>query len=189
MVDASGATVYTIGHSTQSWEAFIERLRGAGIGILADVRSFPGSRRYPHFNQEALVERLPEAGIEYVWLKDLGGRRGSTLGEASPHVGLRHPSFRNYADHMLTPRFREGITALLEHARRAPTAIMCAEAVYWRCHRRLVSDYLLAGGAIVQHIMPDGTLRPHTLTSGARLNAGGDLIYDEPADGTLWEGT
>lgn len=187
MVDASGATVYTIGHSTQSGEAFVERLRGAGIGVLADVRTFPGSRRYPHFNQEALVERLPEAGIEYAWLKALGGRRRSTLGDASPNVGLRHPSFRNYADHMLTPEFRGGIAALLEHARRARTAIMCAEAVYWRCHRRLVSDYLLAGGASVLHIMPDGTIRPHTLTPGAQLNSDGNLIYDDPADGTLWE--
>lgn len=173
--------VYTIGHSTRRLEEFVGLLHGLGVRTLADIRSFPGSRKFPHFNRESLAVALPSREIRYVWLPALGGRRKSSLGEASPNTAWRHASFRSYADYMLTSEFRAGIDELLALAREQPTAIMCAEAVYWRCHRRLVSDWLVAHGIDVQHIMDAGHLRPHTLTPGAVLTGGGDLNYPAAA--------
>ena len=133
------------------------------------------SRRLPHFNRESLEQTLPGAGIQYVWLKELGGRRRK-IRDDSPHVALRNDSFRNYADYMLTAEFEHGIAELLRLAQRSPTAYMCAERVYFRCHRMLVSDWLVAHGHEVLHIDAEGPARPHKLMSEARL-LDGNVIY------------
>jgi len=169
------ATLYTIGHSTRPWEEFVDVVRTHSIAALADIRSFPVSRRLPHFNRESLEKTLPEAGTGYVWIKELGGRRPK-LRDDSPHIALRNHSFRNYADHMLTENFQHGITELLGIARDRRTAYMCAERVYFHCHRMLVSDWLVAHGHEVLHIDGAGPARPHHLTAEARI-AEGRVIY------------
>jgi uncharacterized protein (DUF488 family) len=143
-------------------------LQAHAIETLVDIRSFPMSRRLPHFNRESLDESLRNAGIKYVWMKELGGRR-KKIRDDSPHVALRSPSFRNYADYMLTPDFQQGISELLNLAQHSRMAYMCAERVYFRCHRMLVSDWLVAHGHEVQHIDAQGPTRPHRLTPEARL--------------------
>lgn len=170
------ATVYTIGHSTRSFEDLIAALQAHGIATLVDVRAFPMSRRLPHFNREHLEQALPQAGINYVWEKRLGGRRKKTRND-SPNIALRNDSFRNYADYMLTDEFRSGVNAVLEIADRERVAIMCAERVYFQCHRMLISDYLSAHGHEVLHIDGMSPPRPHKLMAEARL-VDGDLIYD-----------
>jgi uncharacterized protein (DUF488 family) len=169
------ATLYTIGHSTRSLDELISALQAHAIKTLVDIRSFPMSRRLPYFNRESLEKALPEAGIQYVWLKELGGRRRK-LRDDSPNVGLRSPSFRNYADYMLTPQFEQGISELVRLAEQSPTAYMCAERVYFRCHRMLVSDWLVVHGHTVLHIDAEGPARPHKLTAEARL-VDGQVIY------------
>lgn len=168
--------LFTIGHSTQSLDRFLALLAHHGIEVLVDIRRFPGSWKFPHFNQDNLASALPKAGIEYHWLEALGGRRGKKDNGSSDNLGLRNESFRNYADYMQTEEFRAGVQQLLAAAVGKPTAFMCSESVFWRCHRRLISDFLLANGITVQHIMPTGELRPHTLTEGARVEAG-ELTY------------
>jgi uncharacterized protein (DUF488 family) len=170
--------LFTIGHSTHPLDEFLDLLARHGIEALADVRRFPGSRKHPHFNRDRLASELPPAGVEYRWLESLGGRRKGSGGPPR-NLGLRNESFRHYADHMATPEFQEAVGGLLGLARRKRAAFMCSEGLFWRCHRRLVSDYLLAQGITVQHIMPDGELRPHTLTEGARID-GGELSYPPP---------
>lgn len=133
------------------------------------------SRRLPQFNRESLEHSLPTAGIRYVWMKALGGYRKAILDE-SPNIGLRNDSFRNYADYMLTPEFERAVTELVALAEQAPTAYMCAERVYFRCHRMLVSDWLVAHGHQVLHIDATGPVRPHNLTAEARL-VEGQLLY------------
>jgi uncharacterized protein (DUF488 family) len=169
------ATLYTIGHSTRGLDELIQALQAHSIQALVDIRSFPMSRRLPHFNRESLEKTLPEAGIRYVWLKPLGGRRGE-IRDDSPNVTLRSPSFRNYADYMLAPEFESGITEVISLAARSPTAYMCAERLYFRCHRMLVSDWLVAHGHEVLHIDGAGPSKPHKLTAEARL-VDGRLIY------------
>ena len=169
------ATVYTIGHSTRALQELIAALQAHGIRTLVDIRSFPMSRRLPHFNREVLEQELPRAGIAYVWMKDLGGRRKKQRGD-SPNLALRNDSFRNYADYMLTEPFQHAVEELLRLAGQAPTAIMCAERVYFRCHRMLVSDYLVAHGHEVLHIDDTGPVRPHRLTAEARV-VEGQLLY------------
>jgi hypothetical protein len=173
--------LFTIGHSTHPLDVFLKLLDRHGIEALADIRRFPGSRKYPHFNREHLASALPEASVEYRWVEALGGRRKGSGGSTRNH-GLRNESFRNYADYMSTPAFHEAVGQLLELARRRRTAFMCSEGLFWRCHRRLVSDDLLVRGIAVQHIMPDGQLRPHSLTEGARIDDGG-LSYPPPQTG------
>lgn len=168
-------TLYTIGHSTRTFEEFLSALRAHSIGTLGDIRSLPVSRRLPHFNRESLEHSLPGAGIQYVWLKELGGRRRK-IRDDSPNIALRNDSFRNYADYMLTAEFERGISELLSLGRRSPTAYMCAERVYFRCHRMLVSDWLVAHGHEVLHIDAEGPARPHKLMSEARL-VDGQVIY------------
>jgi uncharacterized protein (DUF488 family) len=168
--------LFTIGHSTHSLDRFLWLLAQHGIKMLADIRRFPSSRKFPQFDQDNLASTLQEASIEYRWLETLGGRRPKKAGGSSKNLGLRNESFRNYADYILTEGFREGIRELLTVAAGKPTAFMCSESVFWRCHRRLVADYLLVNGMTVQHIMPSGELRPHTLTEGARVEAG-ELTY------------
>jgi uncharacterized protein (DUF488 family) len=169
----------TIGHSTHSLGQFLALLGQHGIEVMADIRRFPGSRKFPHFNQDNLASTLPKAGIEYRWLEALGGRRRTKTNFSSNNLGLRNESFRNYADYMQTDEFSAGVQQLLAAAAGKPTAFMCSESVFWRCHRRLVSDFLLVNGIIVQHIMASGELRPHTLTEGARV-AAGELTYPPP---------
>ena len=196
------ATIYTIGHSTRTFDELVAALKAHGIRTLVDIRSFPMSRRMPHFNRESLDAELPENGVTYVWMKELGGRRKKIRND-SPNTGLRNDSFRNYADYMLTDEFAQGIERLLaiargktghppslgRHGDLAPlgtvtvngegeTAIMCAERVYFQCHRMLVSDYLAAHGHTVLHIDDDThPPREHNLMAEARL-ADGRLVYN-----------
>lgn len=169
------ATLYTIGHSTRTLAELIEALQAHSIQTLVDIRAFPVSRRLPHFDRESLAKRLPEAGIQYVWMKALGGYR-KKIRDDSPHVAVRNPSFRNYADYMLTDEFQRGIADLVKVAEQSRTGYMCAERVYFRCHRRLVSDWLVAHGHDVRHIDDTGLVTPHQTTPEARL-IDGELIY------------
>jgi uncharacterized protein (DUF488 family) len=169
------ATLYTIGHSTRSLDDLIEALHAHQIKTLVDIRAFPMSRRLPQFNRESLAESLPAAGIRYVWMKALGGYRKKVLND-SPHIALRNDSFRNYADYMLTSEFQSAVGELIALAEEAPTAYMCAERVYFHCHRMLVSDWLVAQGHAVLHIDGTGPVRPHKLTAEARM-IDGQLIY------------
>ena len=158
--------ILTIGHSNHPLVRFLALLARHGVEALVDIRRFPGSRKHPHFSQDSLAAALPKSGVEYHWLEALGGRRHKQRDE-SPNLGLENQGFRNYADYMLSDEFREGVEKLLEIARQKRTAIMCAEGLFWQCHRRLVSDFLAASGVTVQHIMPTGELRPHEVTRGA----------------------
>ena len=169
------ATIHTIGHSTRELSELITVLQAHHIKTLVDIRSFPMSRRLPHFNRENLEKTLPAHAIEYAWLRELGGRRKRLLQE-SPNVALRNDSFRNYADHMLTPEFATGIDKLLKIAQNAQAAIMCAERVYFQCHRMLVSDYLTAHGHEVLHIDNVKPPRLHKLMAEARM-VNGQLLY------------
>ena len=184
------ATIYTIGHSTRTLDELIIALKAHEIGILGDVRAYPASRRMPYFQgpqfppfmtheeggqQEALETTVPRAGIEYRWLRELGGRRRK-IRDDSPNLALRSPTFRNYADYMLTDAFRHGVEELINLAEESRTAYMCAERVYFHCHRMLVSDWLVAHGHDVQHIDALGPTRPHKLMPEARL-LGDYVIY------------
>jgi uncharacterized protein (DUF488 family) len=169
------ATLFTIGHSTRTLDELIATPHAHSIQTLVDIRSFPMSRRLPYFNRESLEKTLPEAGIRYVWMKELGGRRKKSL-EDSPNVALRNDSFRNYADYMLTPEFELAIAELVKLGEHSPTTYMCAERVYFHCHRMLVSDWLVAHGHEVLHIDDVKPPRPHTLMQEARL-INGQLIY------------
>jgi len=169
--------LYTVGHSTRSFEEFIELLRENDIGILVDVRSWPSSSRYPQFNRESLARSLGEDGVGYEWLgEQLGGYRKKGLGEESPNKAWRSMGFRNYADHTMTEQFRGGIRRLLELADDGRVAVMCAEQLYWRCHRRIMSDYLTVKGHTVTHILGKGKTKEHILTGFAK-NADGELRY------------
>jgi uncharacterized protein (DUF488 family) len=169
------ATLYTIGHSTRTIEELIEALRAHEIQTLVDIRAFPMSRRLPQFNREALEKSLPAAGIQYVWMKALGGYRKKILQE-SPHIALRNQSFRNYADYTLTPEFEQAIAELLGLAEKSRTAYMCAERMYFQCHRMIVSDWLVAHGHEVKHIDGTGPVKAHALTADGRI-VDGRLIY------------
>lgn len=171
------ATIYTLGHSTRELADFSRVLQTHEIGLLVDIRAFPASRRYPHFNREHLELWLPEIGCDYLWEKDLGGRRKKQMAaEESPNIALRNPSFRNYADYMLSSQFQKAIDRLIEHADKKNTAIMCAEYVYFRCHRMLVSDYLVSHGNTVLHILDEKQPAQHKLSKDARI-VDGRLMY------------
>jgi len=165
-----GLTIWTIGHSTRTLDEFLELLSVHAIEALADVRRFPGSRKYPHFDREALRESLANVGIEYVPLPELGGRRKPRTD--SRNTAWRNESFRGYADYMETPGYRNGIERLVDLARRKRTAILCAEAVWWRCHRSLIADDLKAAGVCVRHIVGKAHSSIHPYTSAARLQDG-----------------
>ena len=169
------ARLYTIGHSTRSFDDLAETLRAHEIRTLVDIRAFPMSRRLPQFNRESLEKNLPAAGIHYIWMKALGGYRKKIVDE-SPNIALRNASFRNYADYMLTPEFAGSMAEVIGLAEASPTAYMCAERVYFRCHRMLVSDWLIAHGHEVMHIDGTGPVKPHRLTPEARM-IDGQLIY------------
>ena len=175
MKNKSGV-IWTIGHSTRSLEAFVDLLKEHRIETLVDIRSFPGSRRFPHFNKESLSRSLPDTGIAYKHMVGLGGRRKPS--KESPNIAWRHPSFRGYADYMQTEEFRDQIAILEELARTSRTAYMCSEAPWWKCHRALVSDFLKVRGWEVLHIMEGGKLTEHPFTSPARAEQG-ELFYDQ----------
>jgi uncharacterized protein (DUF488 family) len=174
-------TVLTLGHGTLPQEDFAALARDAGIIEVVDVRSFPGSRRNPQFGRGAMERWLPEAGLDYSWMRSLGGRRKVT--SDSPNVALRNPSFRAYADYMDTEPFRTGVDDLLARGERR--AVMCSESVWWRCHRRLLADHLvLVRGVEVVHLMHDGRLTSHPPTPGV-CRRGEHLVYDAGAAAPL----
>jgi uncharacterized protein (DUF488 family) len=174
----TGATVYTIGHSTRPQEELIDLLHHYGVVTLADVRTVPRSRHNPQFNADVLAEDLPRVGIAYVHLARLGGlRRG--LGAASPNMGWRNASFRGYADYMQTDDFAAGLDELRMLTANGPVALMCAEAVPWRCHRSLIADALLVRGVVARDIQSRTRAEPHKLTPFARLD-GERIVYAEP---------
>ena len=159
-------------------DELVAALTGHGVKALVDIRAFPMSRRLPHFNRESLEQELPRHGIAYLWLKELGGRR-KKLRDDSPNTGLRNDSFRNYADYMMTPEFAAGVARWLKIADEQSTAILCAERMWFQCHRMLVSDYLTAHGHSVLHIDDEKRpVREHKLMAEARL-VDGKLVYDE----------
>ena len=168
--------IWTIGHSTRALEDFVAALEAHGIKALADVRSLPGSRRYPQFNKEALAQSLSERGIRYEHFPELGGRRKTK--PDSKNTAWRNDSFRGYADYMETEEFRRGVERLVDLA-VTPTAIMCAEAVWWRCHRSLISDFLKTRGFEVIHIFDEKKSEPHPFTSAAQI-VNGELSYAAP---------
>jgi uncharacterized protein (DUF488 family) len=168
--------VHTLGHSTRTLDEFVALLDAHDIRGIADVRRFPASRRHPHFSREALAASLAETDRAYAWLSELGGRR--PVRPDTPHVGWRQPGFRGYADHMDTDEFRRGLAELLRLAAERPTAVMCAEAVPWRCHRQLLSDALVVRGIDVVHVLDVASSRPHRLTSFARVD-GERIVYDD----------
>jgi uncharacterized protein (DUF488 family) len=170
-------TLYTIGHSTRSLEEFVDLILLHEISNLVDVRSMPGSTKFPHFNKEGLETELPKREIAYTWLEKLGGRRRGKKGVQSPNLGLESPAFRSFADYMAEDTFKEGILELLNIAGGPKTAYFCAEAVYWRCHRRLISDYVVLHGQEVLHIINYKEPLLHKLTPGATLTSSGDVIY------------
>lgn len=166
--------IWTVGHSTRSGEEFGEILRAHKIDMLLDVRTFPASRRFPQFNRDALAGSLGEKGIKYKHEPRLGGRR--TPRPDSHNTAWRNAQFRGYADHMESEEFRNGVTELLELASGVRVAVMCAEAVWWRCHRSLLADYLKSEGHEVIHILDEKKTEEHPFTSAARL-VGGRLSY------------
>lgn len=170
-------TIWTIGHSTHTLDEFLEMLHSFKIKVLADVRSYPGSRKFPQFNKESLAITLPENGIAYIHIGKLGGRR--KVSPSSKNTVWRHPAFRGYADYMETDEFKEGMDELISIARRERTAFMCSEAVWWRCHRSMISDHLKAAGWKVMHILSPQKTSEHPYTSAASI-VDGELHYGDP---------
>ena len=173
------STIWTLGHSTRTQEEFLGVLAAQGLEAIADVRRFPGSKRHPHFAREALEKTLPAAGIEYLWLPQLGGRRRPS--KDSPNDGWRNEAFRGYADHIDSAEFDEGLQLLQALAARRRTAMMCSELLWWRCHRSLVSDVLKARGWTVLHVVDASPPKEHPWTAPARL-VDGKLDYSAPGD-------
>jgi uncharacterized protein (DUF488 family) len=168
---------FTIGHSTRSIEEFVALLHESRVILVADVRTVPRSRANPQFNADTLPASLAERGIGYEHIAALGGLRGKRKGGPSPNGMWENDSFRNYADYAMTEPFRAGLAHLraLGHERRL--AVMCAEAVWWRCHRRIIADYLIVAGEEVRHILAPGNAREATLTPGARPRPDGTILY------------
>ncbi|HEX2053601.1 MAG TPA: DUF488 domain-containing protein [Actinomycetota bacterium] len=170
-------TVYTVGHGARTAEEFLSVLQEAGIEVLADVRRYPGSRRHPHFGREALAANLSQAGIEYQWWgASMGGRRKADPASDARHSAWRVEAFRAYASHMETPDFREALSRLIDLSEQRRLAVMCSEALWWRCHRRLIADAVVAAGSEAVHI-GRGAPQTHELTEFARIEAG-TLLYD-----------
>jgi uncharacterized protein (DUF488 family) len=167
--------IWSVGHGARPLEDFLETLRAAEITSLADIRSHPGSRRHPHFGAKSLEAALNEIGIAYLHLPELGGRREPSTD--SPHRALRVAAFRGYAEHMSKEEFARGYGRLASLARESRTAFMCAETLWWRCHRRLLADRLTVDGWTVTHLFAPGKSEPHVLWDTARIDDG-DLVYD-----------
>jgi uncharacterized protein (DUF488 family) len=169
---------YSIGHSTRSWDEFLELLRSFSVEVLCDVRRFPGSRRFPHFTVPQFQEGLVAAGIGYEHFPELGGRRKARTD--SPNTNWHNSAFRGYADFMETGEFAKGMDRLLRVAQEKTPAVMCAEALWWQCHRALISDYLLVRGVDIFHITSAGKATAHRFTSAARVESG-KLFYSPAA--------
>lgn len=177
--DPAPAELFTVGHGTLSADEFVALVRGAGIERIVDIRSYPGSRRVPHFSREMGVW-LGAGGVDYRWEPRLGGRR-RLGGSSSPDTALTHPAFRAYAAHMRTDEFAAGLDTVVADAAERPSAVMCSESVWWRCHRRMVADaVVLLRGGMVSHLMQDGRLYPHSPWDVARVD-GDHLVYDVEA--------
>jgi uncharacterized protein (DUF488 family) len=177
--------IYTIGHSTREFGPFLDLLRAHGVTRVWDVRRYPVSRRHPQFAQEALARGLAEAGIAYRHEVDLGGRRAAR--RDSLNTAWRSPAYRGYADYMETAPFQAALARLIAAARPQPTAILCAEAVPWRCHRQLIADALVARGELVGHILDTARLEPHLLSAHAQILGGTLVRYSPgPPDQTAW---
>ncbi len=173
------AAIFTIGHSNRSLGEFIALLAESSIERVVDVRAFPRSRTNPQFNIDTLPMALAESGIEYEHVATLGGRRSSRHDDIAPQVNghWTHRSFHNYADYALSPAFRQGLDHLLAEGEHRHCAVMCSEAVWWRCHRRIISDYLLSRGDTVLHIMAPGRVDPAVPNDGAEFHADGTITY------------
>ncbi|MEO5648688.1 MAG: DUF488 domain-containing protein [Ginsengibacter sp.] len=169
-------TIWTIGHSTRPFEEFTDMLDSFKIELLVDVRSYPGSRKFPQYNKETLAITLPEKNIQYTHIRELGGRR--KVNPDSKNTAWRHVAFRGYADYMETDEFKTGIKELEKTALKQRTAYMCSEAVWWRCHRSMISDYLKVHGWKVMHIMAIGKEDEHPYTAPARM-VNGELSYEK----------
>lgn len=172
--------VFTVGHSTRDFDELLGMLLANGVTELVDVRSFPSSRTFPQWNQDAIMDALP-AEIRYRWIRDLGGRRHTPAGTTSPNGAWRVKAFRDYADYMSTQEFRSGLAELLRIARESSPAIMCSEAVPWRCHRRLVTDALIVQGVEVFDIMSLSSTRPAALTAFAQVHDA-QITYPAPEE-------
>lgn len=179
--------IFTIGHSNLSFEEFASLLKEFGICLIADIRRYPSSRKFPHFNRQVLCKLLAVENIEYQWLEALGGRRHAKKNDKSLNIGLKSPGFRNYADHMGTDEFRAVVQELLSTAATSRTAVMCAEKFYWKCHRRLLADYLVAQGVEVVHIIGPGKSSGHKLTPYAVTTKDG-VIYPSPVEDLFQQG-
>lgn len=176
------AVILTVGHSTRTQETFVELLRAHAVSGIADVRRFPASRRHPHFAREALAGWLPAAGIDYRHFAALGGRRQPA--PDSRNAGWEHPGFRGYADYMASPAFEDALGTLLTFSAGGRIAVMCAEAQWWRCHRRLIADALRVRGHDVRHVMGPGRAAPHTLPPFARVEGTAVFYPESPAGDT-----
>jgi uncharacterized protein (DUF488 family) len=177
-------TIHTIGHSTRPADELLALLAEHGVQVLVDVRRFPGSRRFPQYGAEALRRSLQGAGVEYRHEPDLGGRRAERRGPGdppSPNAGWRNPQFRAYADHMAAPEFLAAIDRVLGLAETRTVALMCAEAVPWRCHRGLIADLLVAQGMEVEDVLAPGRAEPHRMPPHAVVLPGGGVAYPPPA--------
>jgi uncharacterized protein (DUF488 family) len=172
--------VFTIGHSNRSLEEFLSLLQELAIEVVADVRRYPSSRKFPHFNSNTLQSLLEKEGTKYIWLEALGGRRHGIKNNKSPNTALKSLGFRNYADYMNTKEFQDAAKNLIATAAKTRTAILCAERFYWKCHRRLLSDYLTAQGVEVIHIIELGQVVPHKLTPSAVVTDKGFCLYPQP---------
>ncbi len=168
------AELRTVGHGTLPADELVDLVRGAGVEMLVDVRSYPGSRRNPQYGRDRMEEWVPESGVDYRWERRLGGRR--PVRADSINVGLRNEAFRGYADHMATDEFAAGLERLLALAESRRVAVMCAEAQWWRCHRRLIADALVARGHGVLHVGSAGGAEPHELSEAAVVEDGG-IVY------------
>jgi uncharacterized protein (DUF488 family) len=172
-------TLWTVGHSTHPWDAFVAMLKAGDIEAIADVRQFAGSRRHPQFNSDTMAVELPKAGIEYIALRDLGGRRRPR--KDSHNTAWRVAAFRGYADYMETPEFQRARAQLADYALARRTSVMCAEAVWWQCHRSLISDAFKADGWTVLHLQPGGRVKEHPYTGAAQI-VDGHLDYSAPPE-------
>lgn len=178
----SAIQIFTIGHSTREFGDVLTMLRTNAITYLVDVRSFPASRKFPQWNKDAIADALPSE-IDYRWMPKLGGRRHTPAGVSSRNGAWRVKAFRDYADYMQTPEFTAGLDELIELATAQRPAIMCSEAVPWRCHRRLITDALLVAGIEVVHIMSSTSTRPAVLNEHARIDDAGHLFYPASREG------
>ncbi len=174
--------IFTVGHSNLSFEQFASLLKEYEIALVADIRRYPSSRKFPHFNRPILRELLAAENINYLWLESLGGRRHSVKEMESVNVGLKIMGFRNYADYMGTDEFQLAVRDLLSAAAKSTTAIMCAEKLYWKCHRRLLSDYLTARHVKVVHVLDFDKTSEHELTPNAVITETG-VVYPLPEPG------